>query len=78
VQGVFFRDTCRREARAAGVTGWVRNLPDDTVEAVFEGPEPAVERMLSWCRLGPPHAHVDHLDVYAETPTGQTGFAITT
>ncbi len=77
VQGVFYRDTCRRQARAAGVSGWVRNLPDGAVEATFEGPAPAVQRMLDWCRQGPPHAAVDHVDVYDEPPTGETGFTIT-
>ena len=77
VQGVFFRDTCRREARAAGVAGWVRNRPDGTVEAVFEGAEEAVRRMVDWCRTGPRYADVDRIDVIEEQPTGETGFAVT-
>jgi acylphosphatase len=77
VQGVFFRDTCRREAAAAGVTGWVRNLPDGTVEAAFEGSPDAVERLVEWCRQGPPHAVVDRIDVYDEEPAGESGFHIT-
>jgi acylphosphatase len=77
VQGVFFRDTCRREARAAGVAGWVRNRPDGTVEAVFEGPEEAVRRMVDWCRRGPMYADVDRVEVHDEQPTGETGFAVT-
>jgi acylphosphatase len=77
VQGVFFRDTCRREARAAGVAGWVRNRPDGTVEAVFEGAEEPVRRMVDWCRTGPRYADVDRVDVIEEQPTGETGFAVT-
>ena len=77
VQGVFFRDSCRREAEKVGVAGWIRNRPDGTVEALFEGPEPAVQHMLTWVRQGPPYAEVDHVDVYEEEPTGRTGFAIT-
>jgi acylphosphatase len=77
VQGVFFRDTCRREARAAGVAGWVRNRPDGTVEAVFEGTDEAVRRMVDWCRTGPPYADVDRIDVADEQPTGEIGFAVT-
>ena len=77
VQGVFFRDTCRREACAAGVAGWVRNCPDGTVEAVFEGSEDAVRRMVDWCRTGPRYADVDRIDVADEQPTGETGFTVT-
>jgi acylphosphatase len=77
VQGVFYRDTCRREALAAGLAGWVRNLPDGTVEAAFEGPAEAVERLVTWTRTGPRHAHVENVDVYAEEPRGESGFAVT-
>ncbi|MFI7061203.1 acylphosphatase [Kribbella sp. NPDC050124] len=77
VQGVFFRDSCRREARSAGVAGWVRNRPDGTVEALFEGPEEAVERMVDWAAHGPPYAAVDHVDVVEEPPSGRTSFDIT-
>jgi acylphosphatase len=76
VQGVFFRDTCRRIAAARGVAGWVRNLPDRSVEAVFEGPEDQVQAMVEWCRKGPPLARVDRVDTYREQPEGLTGFAI--
>jgi acylphosphatase len=72
VQGVFFRDTCRREATAAGVRGWVRNNPDGTVEAVFEGSEGAVRRMVEWSRRGPSPARVDKVDVYAEEPGSES------
>lgn len=77
VQGVFFRDSCRREARSAGVAGWVRNRPDGTVEALFEGAEDAVRRMVEWARHGPPYAAVERVDVLEEPPTGRAGFDIT-
>lgn len=77
VQGVFYRDTCRREAQAAGVCGWVRNLPDGAVEAVFEGPPEAVDRMVAWCRQGPSRAGVTDLDVVDEPVEGLAGFAVT-
>jgi acylphosphatase len=77
VQGVFYRDTCRREALAAGLAGWVRNLPDGSVEAAFEGPAEAVERLVTWTRTGPRHAHVENVDVYDEEPRGESGFAVT-
>ena len=76
VQGVFFRDSCRREASAAGVAGWVRNLPDGRVEAVFEGPEDGVQRMVGWTRDGPSRADVDGVDVNDEPPEGLTGFRV--
>lgn len=76
VQGVFYRDTCRRKAAQEGVAGWVRNLPDGTVEAVFEGPPEAVERMLAWSRHGPSKAIVSHVAVHTEPPQELTGFAI--
>jgi acylphosphatase len=76
VQGVFFRDTCSRLARAAGVTGWVRNQPDDSVEAVFEGDAEAVERMVSWCRHGPPRAIVTEVEIRDEPPGGETAFGM--
>jgi acylphosphatase len=77
VQGVFFRDTCRREAKKAGVRGWVRNRPDGTVEALFEGPEDDVQRMLDWVEHGPPYARVEKVDVLEEQPAGHTGFVVT-
>jgi acylphosphatase len=76
VQGVFFRDTCRREALGAAVTGWVRNLPDGTVEAVFEGESAPVDRMVSWAGRGPRQAIVDRVDVIEEEPEGLSGFEI--
>jgi acylphosphatase len=76
VQGVFFRSTCAQEARRAGVTGWVRNLIDGRVEAVFEGDEPAVERMVAWCRHGPDLAWVDDVEIHGEDPVGEEGFRV--
>ena len=76
VQGVFFRDTCRRMAERHGVNGWVRNLPDGRVEAVFEGPAEEVRRLVEWSRHGPRSAMVENVDVQAEQPEGVTGFRI--
>lgn len=76
VQGVFFRDTCRREARRLGVAGWVRNRPDGAVEAVFEGPAGSVERMVAWCRRGPSRAQVRELTTLPEQPEGLRGFVV--
>ncbi len=61
VQGVFFRASTRDEARARGLAGWVRNLADGRVEAVFEGDKAVVENMLAWCRKGPAYAYVDYV-----------------
>lgn len=58
VQGVFFRDSTRREAETLGLSGWVRNLPDGRVEALFVGTRDACEKALAFVRVGPPHAHV--------------------
>ena len=76
VQGVFFRDSVRRVAQAAGVAGWAVNRPDGSVEAVFEGEEDAVERLIELCRAGPGHAEVTRLDVAGEEPEGLRGFEI--
>lgn len=76
VQGVFFRDTTRREARRQGLAGWVRNCPDGTVEAVFEGAGDAVAAMVRWCREGPRHADVDDVEVSEVEPAGLTGFVV--
>ena len=76
VQGVYFRDACRRRALEHGVSGWVRNLPDGRVEAVFEGPDAAVEAMVDWCRKGPAHARVDAVEVEREAPSGDAGFHV--
>jgi acylphosphatase len=76
VQGVWFRDSCRREAQARGVDGWVRNRLDGTVEAVFEGPAAAVAQCVSWCRMGPPRADVSGIEVTDEPVEGLTGFRV--
>jgi acylphosphatase len=76
VQGVFFRDSCRREAAAAGVAGWVRNRDDGRVEAVFEGDETAVERLVAWCRHGPPRAAVTSVSVRDEPAAGDRDFRV--
>ena len=76
VQGVFFRETTRRRAESAAVTGWVRNRGDGSVEAVFEGEREAVERLISFCEKGPRGAQVDWVDVIAEDPEGLSGFSI--
>jgi acylphosphatase len=76
VQGVFFRDSTRREARSAGVAGWVSNRSDGAVEAVFEGDDEAVERMVAFVRRGPGHANVDDLEVSEEEPEGLSGFEV--
>jgi acylphosphatase len=76
VQGVFFRDSCYRRAREAGVSGWVRNLPDGRVEACFEGEEQAVDRLIEWCKTGPRSADVDDVEVVGEEPQGDSGFRV--
>lgn len=76
VQGVFFRDSARREAVARGVVGWVRNRADGSVEAVFEGPPDAVEAMVSWARRGPQDAWVDAAEVHDERPEGLDRFTV--
>ena len=76
VQGVFFRDTCRREAQARGLAGWVTNRPDGSVAAVFEGPEADVDALVAWCGRGPSSARVDAVEVTDEEPRGDAGFAI--
>jgi acylphosphatase len=74
VQGVYFRDSTRARAFEEGVAGFVRNRADGTVEAAFEGPPDAVERMVAFTRAGPPDARVDRLVVTDERPTGASGF----
>jgi len=76
VQGVFFRDTCRRLAERYGVAGWVRNLPDGRVEAVFEGPAEDVGRLVDWAHSGPRLATVNDVAIQPESPEGLTAFRI--
>ncbi len=70
VQGVAFRAYTRDAAIREGVTGWVRNLPDGRVEAVFEGDDERVQRVLEWCREGSPFGRVDRLEVLDEEYRG--------
>ena len=70
VQGVWFRDSTRKEAHRLGVYGWVRNRSGGAVEVVIEGPEDQVGKLVAWCRQGPPHARVDRMD---ETPEEWVG-----
>lgn len=63
VQGVFFRASTREQALRIGVGGWVRNLPDGTVQALFEGEKKKVEEIVAWCHQGPPGGHVDSVDI---------------
>jgi acylphosphatase len=76
VQGVFFRDSCRQQARSRGVAGWVTNRPDGAVEAVFEGDAGAVQAMVDWCGHGTRGAEVQSVDVRTEEPEGLSGFDI--
>lgn len=76
VQGVFFRDSTREKARALGLSGWVRNLPDGRVEAIFEGDGDRVEEMLSWCEEGPPEARVQNVSSENEEPENLSGFEV--
>lgn len=76
VQGVWFRESCRREAVARLVRGWVANHDDGTVEAVFEGSAAAVEAMISWCRVGPPQASVTSVMSTDESPASEAAFRV--
>ena len=76
VQGVFFRDSTRREAERRGVAGSARNTLDGTVEVVLEGAPEAVEAMLEFLRAGPGHASVSRLDIAEEEPEGLSGFSV--
>jgi acylphosphatase len=76
VQGVFFRDTTRRLAERQRIAGWVRNRADGAVEAVFEGTEEAVERLVAFSREGPRGARVDRVEVVEEQPEGLRGFDV--
>lgn len=74
VQGVFFRDGCRREAERLGVSGWARNEPDGSVAVHAEGERDAVDSLVDWCRTGSPKAEVDAVDVSEAGVEGCSGF----
>jgi acylphosphatase len=77
VQGVFYRQTTREMADGLGLCGWVRNLPDGSVEALFEGERQLVEQAVSWCRQGPPRAAVKEVVIaWLDGPPVNNGFAI--
>lgn len=77
VQGVFFRDSARREARRLGISGWISNLSDGRVEAVFEGDSSSVREMVRWCESGPSEASVESVDASYEEPRGDSdGFEV--
>ena len=76
VQGVAFRAATRAQARAGAVAGWVRNLADGRVEAVFEGDAAAVAALIAWCHEGPSWARVEHVDVWDEAPEGLPDFRV--
>jgi acylphosphatase len=76
VQGVFFRGSCQRMAEQHGVSGWVRNLADGSVEAVFEGPADSVSRLVEWSHRGPRSAVVEDVHVHPEQPEGISGFEV--
>ena len=77
VQGVFFRDSTRQKAEELGLAGWVRNMPDGQVEALFEGPPEKVEEIVSWCKEGPQRASVENVDADFESAGGDLeGFKV--
>ncbi len=76
VQGVYYRATTRDTARQHGIDGWVKNLDDGRVEAIFEGPEADVETMVEWCHSGSPAATVEDVSVEHEQPAGLDGFRV--
>jgi acylphosphatase len=76
VQGVFFRDSVRREAARRGVAGWARNCADGSAEAVFEGPADAVAAMVEFVRRGPGHSSVSSVETVSEAPEGLSGFGV--
>ena len=71
VQGVFFRAETQRAAKGFNLTGWVRNISDGRVEAVFEGEDESVEKMLEWCHIGPPAARVEEVSIKEEPYIGE-------
>lgn len=76
VQGVAYRASTGEVAHRLGLSGWVRNLPDGRVEAVFEGEEPSIQEIIRWCHQGPPSARVEKVLVEYETPKNLADFTI--
>lgn len=76
VQGVWFRGATEEQAVRLGLAGWVRNLPDGSVEASFEGRVSDVDAAIGWCRTGPPSARVDEVTVEWQAPVGEAGFRV--
>jgi acylphosphatase len=76
VQGVFFRAEAAARAESLGVDGWIRNLPDGAVEAVFEGRDDTVESMVAWCGRGPTGAVVERIESEWEEPQGERRFRV--
>ena len=76
VQGVFFRDSMRREACKLNVSGWVRNRSDGSVEAAVHGEPAAVDAIVQWAHRGPPHAEVERVDIQPDTGN-YAGFEVT-
>lgn len=76
VQGVWFRESTRREAERLGVGGWVRNLPDGRVEAVFTGPADAVQGLVAWCHRGPPAAEVERVEAVPQAGGPEPAFRV--
>ena len=76
VQGVWFRGATRDEALRRGVAGWVRNLPDGSVEALLEGLADAVDAVIAFCRRGPPSARVERVEIEDEAAGALEGFEI--
>jgi len=76
VQGVWYRGSCAEQARALGVSGWARNLPDGRVEITAEGDPEAVDKLVKWCHQGPPAARVSAVEVQVEEPKGLSGFDV--
>jgi acylphosphatase len=70
VQGVFFRDSTRQKAEELGLSGWVKNVPEGQVEALFEGPSQSIREMVDWCKEGPQRASVENVDVDFESAGG--------
>lgn len=77
VQGVFYRATTQKQASRLGLTGWVRNLPDGSVEAAIQGEPKQVERMIGWLWEGPTYSHVTSVRCYDEQPVDSDSFVVT-